>query len=179
MDAIRCTMSFLKSLGIKLVDAAEDTHKRTPNKKINKARENAYVHKNMFCLPFYQRLFSQEVDCYIDHPTAGLLASGCHFDDEGDLIVDDYECPDCKEDGGCSHCELEHLKNHKCVAQPTRFSTFLKEEIPPKGASWDWFQGKFCFRDGSWAVCSGQNWIEVKLTVDGSVTEEKRFYSFI
>jgi len=48
---------------------------------------------------------------FIDHPTRFLRLGKPSLDDDGDLVFPGFECPDCRADGTCAHCKVEHFPN--------------------------------------------------------------------
>lgn len=98
------TMSFLGRLGLVSVAAVEAPHGQVYPEEAEPVVDIGlrYAHPQV-------PLDVSNVSFYISHEEAGLISVAFErVDEDGDVILEDYTCPDCTDDGGCGHCALDH-----------------------------------------------------------------------
>lgn len=129
-------MSFLKQFGINLVTAVEQNHGQLEDELVNdppaipssgdRANEKQNFLESFSVTEVVQRFLffckTGKTHIYVDHPEEMIEMTTFKIDKDGDVVLKDYECPDCDMFGGCSHCELEHsvlkLENFLVVEKP-------------------------------------------------------------
>jgi len=64
-----------------------------------------------------------ETHIYVDHPEEMIEMTTFKIDKDGDVVLKDYDCPDCDPiTGGCSHCELDHVTDNDVdLTQNTKY----------------------------------------------------------
>jgi hypothetical protein len=165
-------MSFLSRLGLRAVCSVEPTcviNSQEDDNKNKTLKSSVFEHQKIpisfkeFCISY----FFTNKEVYIDHES-GMLPVSFSFDDEFDLVIEDYECPDCDDDGGCSHCEKPHLVDHECPVSTTGFINFvhiLNLALLPDNYS---FEGKLHFHSERWQINKNGVWIDISLPIDKS-----------
>jgi hypothetical protein len=131
-------MSFLKQFGINVVSAVEHNHGQLEELLINdpitkpssgyraneKEKENFLdlVSCSAIVKRFIYFLKQGETHIYVDHPEEMIEMTTYKIDNDGDLVLKDFECPDCDEFGGCSHCERKHIDDEDVdLTQNTKY----------------------------------------------------------
>lgn len=163
-------MSFLSRLGFTAVGSFELSPIVVTEEKPAGKPELVYKHPKIgiTLAEFNARYFFIRPRVFVDHES-GYIRTKLHIDDENDIIIDDYDCPDCTDDGGCSHCERDHLDTHECPVTTPGFKIFLNvlhwPVDPPRG----FYEGKLHFLGSKWNICKNNKWVDIDLPIDESI----------
>lgn len=106
-------MDFFSEFGISFLGGKQGAHGRD-NALVKKSTKLPELLRRQPVWPYSIGLniardfFREFRHAYIDHESGWIKVAIKELDEEGDLVIEDYDCPDCNSDGGCDHCELDH-----------------------------------------------------------------------
>jgi len=168
-------MSFLSKLGLQAIGGSEGPHGTPEIEYVPKVTEKleTYQHPKIGITlkDFNARFFFINPIILLDHDK-GYYQTKMRISSKGNMIVADIECPDCDdENDGCSHCEREHLDDHKCKVLTPSFIDFLEVlDWPDSDTSTVWFYGKYHFIEAvGWKYNHLGSWHRVSLPIDHSI----------